>query len=91
VEDKGKAATVGVDMTVFSNPIREQRPSYRERISGALTRASNRSSNHDADKAEHLLDDHRVLCMTTSHETNHSELKWRGRGVRERARIMREE
>ena len=76
---------------VFSNPIREQRTSYLERLSAALTRASNRSSTQGADKVEHLLDENRVLCMTTSHTTNHPDLKWRGRGVRERARIMRDE
>ena len=93
VEDCANATKVDDGTTEFSNPIREQRPSYRERISGALTRASrpSRSSVQDADKAEQLLDDHHVLCLTTSHNTNHPQLKWRGRGVRERARIMREE
>lgn len=76
----------------FENPaVREQRTSYRDRISATLTRLSSRSSAPSTEKVEQLLDDDNVLCMTRSHMTNHPDLKWRGRGVRERARIMRAE
>ena len=95
----GRAGEAGEDdgasTTEFSNPIREQeRGSYRDRISAALTRASSSSSAQNAgnaEKEERLLEDpNGGLCMVTSHVTNHPDFKWRGRGVRERSRIMRE-
>jgi hypothetical protein len=83
----------GSDDKFFSNPIGDDRASLGERVSAALARVSTsrRSSTRNSEKAEHLLDDHQVLCMVTSHTTNHPDLQWRGRGVRERARIMRQE
>ena len=77
----------------FTNPMLDERLSVGDRLSAAVARASARSSRGSAtsERAQRLLDDNHLLCMTTSSTTNHPDLEWRGRGWRDKRRRAKRE